>query len=79
MSDRALSDATLIVAELVNNAVLHGQGTITLRASLRAQTVRVEVIDQGSGTAPAIREDAGRGTTAGAGCGLSRRSQRAAS
>ena len=59
LSDQALIDATLIAAELVNNAVLHGQGRITLRASLRPQTVRVEVIDQGSGTAPAIRERAG--------------------
>jgi anti-sigma regulatory factor (Ser/Thr protein kinase) len=42
-----LDTARLLVSELVTNAVLHGRGTITLRAWLRADAVRVEVRDQG--------------------------------
>jgi anti-sigma regulatory factor (Ser/Thr protein kinase) len=44
-----LDTAKLLASELVNNAVLHGQGTITLRAALDKNRLLVEVIDQGSG------------------------------
>jgi anti-sigma regulatory factor (Ser/Thr protein kinase) len=47
--------AQLLVSELVNNAVLHGQGTITLKLSLDEHRLRVEVIDQGTGAEPVIR------------------------
>jgi anti-sigma regulatory factor (Ser/Thr protein kinase) len=44
-----LDRAKLAVSELVNNAVLHGRGTITLRAILDENRLLVEVIDEGSG------------------------------
>jgi anti-sigma regulatory factor (Ser/Thr protein kinase) len=44
-----LDTAKLIVTELVNNAVLHGQGTIALRVHLDADRLRIDVIDGGSG------------------------------
>lgn len=43
----------LLVSELVNNAVLHGKGTITLRGALSPTKVRLEVIDEGEGFLPA--------------------------
>jgi anti-sigma regulatory factor (Ser/Thr protein kinase) len=51
-------DAKLVATELVNNAVVPGEGRITLRAELREDAVRVEVIDEGSGNAPQIRAEA---------------------
>jgi anti-sigma regulatory factor (Ser/Thr protein kinase) len=42
-----LNTARLLVSELVTNAVLHGQGEITLSVWLRADALRVEVRDQG--------------------------------
>ena len=48
--------ATLLVSELVTNALLHGQGTITFRAGLDADRLLVEVIDQGSGFERVARE-----------------------
>jgi anti-sigma regulatory factor (Ser/Thr protein kinase) len=53
----ALDTAKLLASELVNNAVMHGQGKITLRASLDEDRVYVEVIDEGSGFERVIRED----------------------
>jgi anti-sigma regulatory factor (Ser/Thr protein kinase) len=44
-----LHTAMLLTSELVNNAVLHGRGTITLRAALDENRLLVEVVDQGSG------------------------------
>jgi len=41
-------DAALMVSELVNNAVLHGVGTISLRIDVETDGVRVEVSDQGN-------------------------------
>jgi anti-sigma regulatory factor (Ser/Thr protein kinase) len=52
-----LDTAKMLVSELVNNAVVHGQGTITLRASLDEDRVYAEVIDEGSGFERVIRED----------------------
>jgi serine/threonine-protein kinase RsbW len=46
-----LNTARLLVSELVTNAVLHGQGEITLSVWLRADALRVEVRDQGDGFA----------------------------
>lgn len=48
--------ARLIVSELVNNAVLHGRGAITLRAELDPRRLRVDVIDEGSGFERRVRE-----------------------
>ncbi len=44
-----LDAAKLLVTELVNNAVLHGHGTISLRAALDENRLLIEVIDEGSG------------------------------
>ena len=53
-----LDRSKLLVSELVNNAVLHGQGKITLRADLDEDRVRVEVIDEGSGFERVVRDNA---------------------
>ncbi len=52
----ALDNARLVATELITNAFLHGEGDITLRASLRGDVFRLEVVDEGTGNAPAIRE-----------------------
>ncbi|MDQ6606117.1 MAG: ATP-binding protein [Actinomycetota bacterium] len=49
LDDAGLGTAKLLASELVTNAVLHGEGTITLRAALDDDRLLVEVIDQGSG------------------------------
>jgi anti-sigma regulatory factor (Ser/Thr protein kinase) len=51
-----LGRAKLLVSELVNNAVLHGQGAITLRADLNDNRLHVEVIDEGSGFERELRQ-----------------------
>jgi anti-sigma regulatory factor (Ser/Thr protein kinase) len=44
-----LQTVRLLTSELVTNALLHGAGSITLRASLRDHRLHVEVIDEGDG------------------------------
>jgi anti-sigma regulatory factor (Ser/Thr protein kinase) len=44
-----LNTAKLLTSELVNNAVVHGHGPITLRAALDENRLLIEVIDHGSG------------------------------
>jgi anti-sigma regulatory factor (Ser/Thr protein kinase) len=51
-----LDRAKVMVSELVTNAVLHGQGVITLTASLDQDRLRVEVVDEGSGFERTVRE-----------------------
>lgn len=51
-----LERAKLLASELVNNAVVHGRGAITLRAALDEDRLLVEVIDQGSGFERVARE-----------------------
>jgi anti-sigma regulatory factor (Ser/Thr protein kinase) len=51
-----LDNAKLIATELVNNAVLHGQGSISLQADLNADRLQIEVIDQGGGFEHVARE-----------------------
>jgi anti-sigma regulatory factor (Ser/Thr protein kinase) len=51
-----LGTAKLLASELVTNAVLHGEGTITLRAALEEDRLLVEVIDQGTGFERAVDE-----------------------
>lgn len=46
--------AALLVSEVVTNAVLHGDGTVEVRAELRGRSLRVEVKDDGPG-APSVR------------------------
>jgi anti-sigma regulatory factor (Ser/Thr protein kinase) len=56
LSDQELDIARLLVSELVTNAVIHGRGRITLRARLNEDRLLVDVIDEGSGFEPAVRE-----------------------
>ena len=42
-------DVLLVVSELVNNAVVHGQGTITVLVGITDGRVAVGVRDEGSG------------------------------
>jgi signal transduction histidine kinase len=51
-----LDTARLLVSELVNNAVLHGQGRITLKADTDDWRVRVDVIDEGTGFEREVRK-----------------------
>lgn len=51
-----LDTARLLVSELVTNAVVHGQGDITLRATLDEDRLMVEVIDEGRGFELTVRQ-----------------------
>jgi anti-sigma regulatory factor (Ser/Thr protein kinase) len=51
-----LDTAKLLVSELVTNAVVHGHGEITLRATLDEDRLLVEVIDQGRGFERTVRQ-----------------------
>jgi anti-sigma regulatory factor (Ser/Thr protein kinase) len=61
----AIDDATLLVSELVTNAILHARTPIELVVRKVKASVRVEVFDEGSGTArpmyPDVEAAAGRG------------------
>ena len=46
-----LEDVRLLVSELASNAVMHGSGSVVLRASVEQDRLRVELVDQGSGFA----------------------------
>ena len=56
LDDLAYTNARLIISELVTNAFMHGTGRIFLRLEERDGTLRIEVVDEGSGAVPAIRE-----------------------
>lgn len=49
LADDGFESAELLVSELVTNAVLHGQGTIIVRAHLDDDRLLVEVMDEGRG------------------------------
>jgi anti-sigma regulatory factor (Ser/Thr protein kinase) len=56
MSTGALLDVKLVVSELVANAIMHGDGAITLKVSLAGDGgVRIEVYDQGTNDWPLVR------------------------
>ena len=55
-SEVALENAMLVASELVTNAFQHGQGTIELCLRTRAGRVRIEVVDEGGGVVPKLRE-----------------------
>ena len=59
LTDAARQRVLLAVSELVSNAWKHGEGAITLKAAYRPGALRIEVIDEGTGAVPAIRESAG--------------------
>lgn len=50
-----ISDAELIVSELVTNAVRHGEGAVGLRARIDDDRLFVEVVDEGSGFERTLR------------------------
>jgi two-component sensor histidine kinase len=56
-----LEKVNLVVSELVTNAYQHGEGAIELRLDVHREKIRIEVVDQGSGAVPEIRENAGEG------------------
>jgi anti-sigma regulatory factor (Ser/Thr protein kinase) len=51
-----LVDLTLVVTELVDNAVLHGRGSIALRVQVDGGRVHGEVADDGGGFEREVRE-----------------------
>src|SRR4051812_31585307 len=60
-----IEDVTLVVSELVTNAVLHGLGDVTLAVSMSGDNVRVEVGDDQpdltDATTHAVDAESGRG------------------
>lgn len=54
--DDAFDTAKLLASELVTNAVLHGRGTITVRADLDEDRLLVEVMDEGTGFERTVRD-----------------------
>jgi serine/threonine-protein kinase RsbW len=62
MREDALGHSQLIVSELVTNAVMHGEGSIVLVLALENDHLRTEVIDEGTGNAPAVRTAPGDAT-----------------
>jgi len=56
LSPERLGELSLVISELVSNALLHGRGQVVLRLQLDGGTVRGEVIDQGGGFEHEIRE-----------------------
>ncbi len=69
LPEDTLCRAITVVSELVNNAVLHGHGRIELVVEVERGVLHVEVVDDGTGQAPAIREQ-GRDTVGGWGLRL---------
>ena len=59
LGERGTDDATLLVSELVTNAVMHGSGPIELRFAAQDRRARFEISDAGGGATPALREAGG--------------------
>src|SRR5215217_9262048 len=55
VSPQRLSDLTVVVSELVSNALEHGRGQVVFRLQFDEGMVRGEVIDQGGGFEHEIR------------------------
>ena len=55
LSSRRRGDVALVVSELVNNAVVHGEGDIVVKLQLDGEVLRGEVIDDGGGFEHAVR------------------------
>ncbi len=56
LGEDELERAKLLVSELVTNAVVHGDGTITLRGRLDEDRVLFDVIDEGGGFEYEVRQ-----------------------
>lgn len=61
VSAEAAADRKLVATELVTNAIVHGEGQITVRLQVIEDAVRVEVIDGGTRSGPAVRQASERG------------------
>ena len=66
LSQGRRGDVALVVSELVNNAVVHGEGDIVVKLQLDGDVLRGEVIDHGRGfehevRARGARDISGRG------------------
>jgi len=48
--DLLLDDALLVISELVTNAITHAHSSCRIRLSVNATTLRIDVLDAGSGT-----------------------------
>jgi anti-sigma regulatory factor (Ser/Thr protein kinase) len=55
LTSERLSELTLVISELVSNALVHGRGQVVFRLQLDDGIVRGEVIDQGGGFEHEIR------------------------
>jgi anti-sigma regulatory factor (Ser/Thr protein kinase) len=55
LSARRRGEVALVVSELVNNAVIHGEGDIVVKLQLDGEVLRGEVIDDGGGFEHAVR------------------------
>lgn len=53
----AIDDATLLVSELVTNAILHARSPVDLVVRKVRTAVRVEVYDEGSGVAQPLSSE----------------------
>jgi anti-sigma regulatory factor (Ser/Thr protein kinase) len=49
LGDSQLTDACLMVSELVTNALVHGAGAISIRIAAAPERVTIEVADEGDG------------------------------
>ncbi len=70
-----LGGAAQVIATLLDNALVHGSGTVTIRTSLTPRSVVIEVRDEGKGVpqelVPRIFERSVSGAPGGTGLGLS--------
>jgi anti-sigma regulatory factor (Ser/Thr protein kinase) len=56
VSSERLGELSLVITELVSNAVMHGRGEVVLRLQLDEAIIRGEVIDHGGGFEHEIRQ-----------------------
>src|SRR5436305_356887 len=58
LSADVLPDVRLLVSELITNSVKYGgDGPVRLEVQASADSVRAEIIDQGAGFTPKVRDD----------------------
>ena len=58
LDPKVLPDVRLLVSELITNSVKYGgEGPVRLEVHASDQTVRAEIVDQGAGFTPKVRDD----------------------